>query len=319
MKTLSYLKKSAIALSLAAGLSVAGGAGASSLAQSTLQITNFKFLNSAGAALDVSQFRDLAIQDSTNLNPFLNGVFNPYSNSTVGGAPLAQTVKCVPSSCPAFLNPGLPFANATTPPGGSGALGASLLDGTPITGLPGVLGANARTAALAQLTTSGVANSAANLSLLTRFSFGLTQSQAVTVDFTALAHLIAFLDGPGTANAAVGWTIDIVDQTHNGINVFHWAPDGAIGTGITGGTENADACNLQASRGVFSPGTAAYDCTGHESATTGILLAANSYTLSIGHQNRADVTLVPEPETLLLMGLGLAGLVTVQRLKLRKA
>ena len=325
MKTSSIFKKGAIALSLAAGFAVGGSAVASTLAQSTLQITNFQFKNAAGtAALDVSAFTpgSLNIQDSTNLNPFLNGVFNPYSNTTSGGAPLPLTVRCVASSCPAFLNSGAPFANATTPPGGSGALAASSLDGTPITGLPGALGANARTAALSQLTAAGVANSASNLSLLTTFSFTLLSAQQVTIDFNSLVHLIAFANTPGSANAGVGWSIDIVNQSNNGINVFHWAPDGVVGTGITGGTESLDSCNLQASRGVFLPGSSGYDCTGEERALTNTLLAGTNYTLSISHQTRSDVTQpaqVPEPETLLLMGLGLAGLGVAQRRRVRKA
>ncbi len=322
MKSLSCLKKGAIALSIAAGLSVAGAAGASSLAQSNLQITNFKFLNADGTTVSASQFDLLQIQDSTNLNPFLNGVFNPYSNSTTGGAPLPLTVRCVPSSCPAFLNPGTPFGNAPTPPAGSGALAASSLDGTPIAGLPGAIGANARTGALSQLTSPGVANSASNLKLLTQFSFSFRNDQTVTVDFTAMIHVIAFLDSLGTANAGAGFTIDVVDQTTGGNSVFHWAPDGVLGTGITGGTEQNDQCNLQASRGVFSPGTASFDCTGRETATSGLFLASDTYTLSLVQQVASDVTqvaVVPEPETLLLMGLGLTGLGLAQRRKVRKS
>ena len=300
----------AASLALAFGASMVGSAQASAVAQSVLQVTNFTFSNAAtGVALDASNFDLLNIQDSTNLNPSLNGVFNPYSNFTVGGAPLALTVRCVPAACPAGLNPGAPFANATTPPTVDGALAASSLDGSPITGLGQALGANARTSALAQLVNPGVANSASNLGLIAKVSFSTTNDTTVRIDFDALLHMIAFLDSDLTANAGVGWSIDIVNHA-NGASVFHWAPDGVVGTGITGGVETADACNLQLSVGVFGPGQAGADCSGHERATTGLLLAANQYDVTISHQTRADVlvTRVPEPSSIMLAGLALAGL-----------
>src|SRR5437870_13384544 len=142
----------AASLALAFGASMVGSAQASAVAQSVLQVTNFTFSNAAtGIPLDASNFDLLNIQDSTNLNPSLNGAFNPFSTFTVGGAPLPLTVRCVPAGCPAGLNPGAPFADATTPPTVDGALAASSLDGAPITGLRQALGANARTSALAEL------------------------------------------------------------------------------------------------------------------------------------------------------------------------
>lgn len=315
----------AIALAAIGVIGAVGSAQASALAQSTLSITDFQFLNAAGTLkLDKSQFDILNIQDSTNLNPFLNGVFNPYSNATVGGAPLLKTVKCV-SGTPAVagpcgtMNSATPFAPiiAPPPPGGDGALAASELTGAPITGLPTPPnpggGADAKTAALAQLTHSGVANSTANLSLLTKVSFTpVAGNMAVTIDFKALMHLITFLDSDLTANAGVGWTIDIVDHTVGG-NVFHWAPDGVVGTGISGiagTTELFDDCNLQQSVGVFGPGVATADCAAgsHYEARTGILLNTHQYDLTLAHHNNADVLVVPEPSSVMLAGLALAGL-----------
>jgi len=86
----------AASLALAFGAAMVGNAQASCSCSVVLQVTNFTFSNAAtGIALDASNFDLLNIQDSTNLNPSLNGVFNPYSNFTVGGAPLPLTVRCV--------------------------------------------------------------------------------------------------------------------------------------------------------------------------------------------------------------------------------
>ncbi len=315
MNRKNLFKKGAIALSLAAGLSTAGTAGATALGQSILTLNNFRFLNTAtGAELAASDFTTLRIHDSTNLSPSLNGVNAPVIASTDGGVPLLSHQSVVGT-----YGAGA-YTNAVTPPATNAALGASNLTGSPIAGLvPGNALATAQTASLSQITGNGYANSSANLILDTQFTFTLANdlTQGITVDFDTIVHLLAYLDSAnGSAHGGTSWNINL--SVLNGPTVFNWSPDGTAG-GITGGTEIADSCNMNASRTVLQAGQTGYDCTGREAATSVALTAGTQYQLSISHNTLSDVTVVPEPDTIAVMGLGLLGLGLVSRRKSKKA
>ena len=288
-----------------AAIGAVGNAQAAAVANSVDEVTNFRFVDTAtGVVLDTSAFSALGFQDSTNLNPSLNGVFNSYSNSVVAG-PLPLTVRTVGAGPAVTTNfghyvPGVPV------PVGDLARAVSSLDGDPLTGLTPQqpIGANSRTSALAQLANPGVANSASNIGLLATVTFVLPVSRTISIDFLANMHLATFLNSNLTANAASTLTFDLVNQTLGGINVFHFAPDGNLTAG-----ETFDTCNLQRSIGTFGPGQAVANCSGRFGATSGLLLAGNQYTFSIGQLNRADVLVsaIPEPSSLMLAGLALAG------------
>ena len=325
----SSLKKSVIGLALLAGVASVAPAQAGSLAQGTLTISNLIFSKLVGTTkttLAVSDFSFLNIVDSTNLNPSLNGTNNGATFMTASGIPLGQHTQCVASSCPAFLNPGSPYSNIPVPAAGNGSLASSNLVGSPISGFflpttpptPIPSPALAQTAALSELTSTGFADSASVLRLQTAFTFSLASAQTLFIDFDALVHLIANIDlGSGSSQASSAWSVNIVNNT-TGATVFNWVPNGGAG-GITGGTEINDDCNLGNTVGLFSSiGTNQYNCSGHEQASTS-LLGATLYTLTLRHETDSAVTLVvPEPETLMLMGLGLAGLAFSQRRRVRK-
>lgn len=306
------MKMKLLAVALAASGAV-GSVQAGAIAQSVLQITNVLFSNAAnGALLNFgTDFDVINIVDTTNLNPTVGAATNPFSTFTVGGAPLPLNVACVPGPCTGMPS-ATPFAPSVFPAYVDGAMAASSLDGNPIVGLPGALGANARTSSLAQRITTGPANTSASLTLASTFSFSLVNDTNVRFDFNGLVNLLADADTLVNAAAGTGWNMQIVNRA-GGASVFSWTPDGIVGAIGGGGTEILDGCSLTTSVTAFGPGgnsLGGTPCSGAFAATSGLLLAANTYDLSITHQTQANVLVqaVPEPSSVLLVGLALAGL-----------
>lgn len=155
-------------------------------------------------------------------------------------------------------------------------------------------------------------------------------------DFQALPFMQLYLDAlAGTGSAAttnMAMTFSIIDE--HGQIVFSWAPDGNLGSGILGGTELADAANLNtgyAQTPLTSGSMFTYDpsgcgaptgtgigttCGGQYSAVTDHLVAGN-YTLVLNMLNSSELVYVPGvtpvtlPGTLPLLAAGLAALASL--------
>ena len=311
MRDLSRKRLACVALVTLFSLGWFASADASILAQSTLDVNNFQFLNPNGTTINANQLDVFVFQDSSQGTATLNStVATQTVNSNIFGT-LDLPQQCV-GQCGGFAQND--FSQRNPPATLNVARADTLLTGAPIINPAGISPpATARLVTEGQLTSiQGNGNVQANLGLTASFSFSLTNSQAVIIDFDTVQHLVASVgltDALGsTARSSTGWTIEIRDQ--NGNVVFSWTPNGTAG-GITGGTEINDACNMTTAVNAQIPGqTSPFNCSGHERASTGILDAAETYTLGLRHEGASDVTriaAVPAPAGLLLLGLGLIG------------
>jgi len=279
------------------------------MASSVVKMSNFTIKGSDGNQLDNSDFSSLTFTSSADYSGDINGVSFSDSSAT---APIDFPANCVGGGCGALGLANNTFPKLSAAPVGNYAAADQLEAGAPITGLSGFSSpAEVMNASYAALTTqTGASSSNSNNNLNSSFVFALNNDQAngITFDFDVDAWLqTAVTSGegfPGFATASYDINFTITDLT-GGNDIFNFSPD-LFGTGTKTISLNAPLpSDIELTRDTGGPI--------NFSGTTQALTAGTLYQLSARINTNVDISRVPEPSILALLGIGLLGLTMSRR------
>lgn len=257
------MKHCALALALA-GTSGLAQAGAYAVSYDAISNFSLGFTSGAGNLSAFTFSTDVAAQGS---------LFDAHLGATDAAS------ACVGAFCSAFNNSFVAHGAS-----GDYAYGDALIGNTNVT-------TGAGSASSIGEIASGPAGFASGAnSMVATFQVGAPG--AVTFAFDALPYMQVL--GAGSAFSTMSISISGASG-----QVFSWAPNGVVGSGISGGTETADALNLNWGIG---PGATYNPLTGSFAAVTGTL-GSGTYTLNISMSNQ--VSAVPEADTWAMLGVGL--------------
>jgi hypothetical protein len=315
----------------------AGSAHAGSYAVAYLNIQDFTINQAPVGSIAFGQS-----VDSSTASAILNGIgAGPNGGTGVSDAQIAVRGTTAP---PVSNNSQFGGGLTITPIGRVGQTDYSYADAL-ITHNPVALNVfSAQTIAESHLANPGTASALAENKSSTGFTTTLDAAAGSTIDFafsadprislflqTSAAGIGSFATGSISAKLTItctntggcGSTAGGV-AINDGDVVFSWSPNGVVNdadiTGKVGGDEQDDGENLQVGRSLNGPPGGALD---YSLASTLSLfhavtnpLGAGTYTLQLDMNSSDGVikaAVVPEPGTVALLGLGLAGLAMTSR------
>ena len=299
MNAISKLSKVGAAVALVMAIAAPGVAKADAVAQAILDISSFKFRVGNGMAGEGTAIgAGITISASVVTTDVLAVLVGVGADT---GSPIVDGRQACVGACGSYA----PFVNLLGAPVASFAGSTATFTGNAL--LAG--GATARTDNTVSLKPSGDGTTTGNINLGVDFTVtvgGIADGSKLEVSFDADSFLRGFLDTPGiNATGATNWQISI---SKGGSPVFVWNPNGVVDGGALGGTEYADAFNMNDTVSQLSVGnTTRTNALGHFEAETAGL--SGTYTISIRQTTSADAETrrIPEPGSIALISLALLG------------
>lgn len=307
-----------IAAAFAAGTALAAPAQAGVLAASDLTVRSLFIVDTTTGTAVTSGILINSDSRTGTANSDFNGVQavgvgSGNITSTVSGGTVDVKYRCAGPSCATissvFTGGTPPPENDTTThlalPAGNFAFGDMFLSGSAI-GASGAQGMTRADASIANATNAGGANSTIlnGVTATTKFTAATTRNMAFGMTYDSFVHV--FIDAltlpgeSGVASARMSWGLTLTD-TVTGVDVISWNPT-QLNKGFTISSPN-DLSFASAN----TPLTPIFS----NSAT---IISGRQYSLTVNQASNALASLVPEPDSVMLIGLGLIALgATVRR------